>query len=328
MAFRSAKSTSSLGGPPVLSLRRSKLCAMIGFMALIINGQQIDDEIIDAEFRQIKGHYERTLQVACCERDPEFRSRAKENVTSRALLSQEAVKRVPVVADADVSARLEKLIAEAGGETRFYMNIGMSPDDEPVVRANVASGARLDIMLGQVYSPEPEPDHAEMRAFYEKHIDQFMTEEQIHACHITKNLQGAQSRAAVYDSMRGLRKRLLAGEDFMKLAEENRLDADQQIDLGWFKRGEFMEEFEAIAFSMNEGEVSPVFTTQLGFHIAKIVGRKAPEPLPFEEAKDAVLKRFLDDYRDQKFNVFIEELKASAKIEDTDPEGENCGCGH
>ncbi|MBX7212182.1 MAG: peptidyl-prolyl cis-trans isomerase [Verrucomicrobiaceae bacterium] len=297
-------------------------------MALIINGEQIDDEIIEAEFRQIKGHYERTLQVACCERDPEFRGKAKDNVTSRALLNQEALKRVPRVEDADVSARLEKLVAAAGGEARFYMNIGMTPDDEAVVRSNVANGARLDKMLQEVYAPEPAPTDAELRAYYDEHIQQFMSEEQIRAVHITKNLQGAQSRGEVYDAMRGLRRRLLAGEDFMKLAEENRLDDDQQIDLGWFKRGEFMEEFEAIAFSMDENDISPVFTTQLGFHIAKVIGRRPPAPLPFEEAKEAVRNRLLDAYRDEKFNTFLEELKAAATIEDTDPEETGCGCGH
>lgn len=296
-------------------------------MALIINGEQIDEEIIEGEFRQIKGHYERTLQVACCERDPEFRAKAKDNIASRVLLNQEAKKRIPVVDDADVSARLEKLIAEAGGESRFYMNIGMSQKDEAIVRDNVANGARLDKLLGEVYSPEPEPSDDELRAFYEANIDQFLTDEYVRASHITKNLSGAQSRAEVYDAMRQLRKRALAGEDFMKLAEENRLDEEQQIDLGWFKRGDFMEEFEAIAFSMNEGEISPVFTTQLGFHVARLDGRRPKTPIPFEEAKETVRTRMLDNYRDQKFEAFLAELKSAAKIEDTDPE-EGCGCEH
>ena len=206
------------------------------------------------------------------------------------------------------------------------MGIGMTTKDEAVVRDNVANGARLDKMLGDVYAPEPEPTEAEMRAYYEKNIQFFLSEEQVHACHITKNLQGAESRQAVYESMRELRKKVLAGADFMKVAEENRLEAEQQIDLGWFKRGEFMEEFEAIAFSMDEGEISPVFTTQLGFHIAKVVGRRPAEPLPFEEVKETVRNRMLDDYRDEKFNEFLESLKAAATIEDTDPdEGANCG---
>jgi parvulin-like peptidyl-prolyl isomerase len=288
-------------------------------MALIINGETIDSEIIDAEFRQIKGHYERTLQVACCERDPEFLGYAKENIIARALLNQEAKKRFPTVPDDDVTERLNRLIAEAGGETQFYMNIGMLSKDEALVRDNVSNGVRLDKMLAEVYAPEPQPSDTELRAYYEANLKNFMTEETIRASHITKSIQGAKSRAETYQAMRELREKVLAGADFEQLAEEHRLEENQQIDLGWFKRGEFMEEFETIAFSMRKDEISPVFTTQLGFHIAKLTDRRPPEPIPFDQVKDVVSTRMLEEYRDAKFNVFLDSLKATAKIEDTDP---------
>ncbi len=297
-------------------------------MALIINGESIDEEIIDSEFRQIKAHFERTLQVACCERDPEFRATAKDNITSRALLNQEALKRYPTVEEDDITTRLERLISEAGGEEQFYMNIGVPLKDKSVVRQNVASGVRLDRMLGEVYAPEPQPTDREARAFYDTNLQLFMTEEQVRASHITKSLAGAKSRIEVYQSMRELRvKAQTAGVDFEKLAEENRLEAEQQIDLGWFRRGEFMEEFETIAFSMAEGEISPVFITQLGFHIARVTGRRPPAPKPFEEVKEEVKRRIIDEYRDEKFTEFLVELKKGAKIEDTDPP-EGCCPGH
>lgn len=297
-------------------------------MALIINGEEIDDEVIESEFRNVKGHYERLLQVACCERDPEFRSYAKDNIISRVLLNQEALKRIPDVDEGAVTARLAKLIEDAGGETQFYLRIGMPYKDEKLVRENVAGGVRLDQMLAQIYGPEPEPTEADLRAFYEKNLASYMSEEMIHAAHITKSLQGAKSRQEVFEAMRGIRQELLAGEDFMKLAEQHRADEQQQIDLGWFKRGEFMEEFETIAFSMREKEISPVFTTQLGFHICTVLERKVPEPLPFEMVKDAIRQRILEEFKDGKFNEFIEQLKAVSEIQDTDPAEENCGCGH
>ncbi len=297
-------------------------------MALIINGEHIDDEIIEAEFRHIKGHFERTLQVACCERDPEFRSMAKDNIISRALLNQESRRRFPTVPDEDVTTRLNKLIDEAGGEAQFYMNIGMPAKNEEAVRENVAGGVRLDKTLQAVYAPEPAPTEGELKTCYEANLKHYMTDEQIRASHITKNLQGATSRQEIYQSMRDLRSELLAGGDFAKLAEEHRAEEQQQTDLGWFKRGEFMEEFETIAFSMGEGEISPVFTTQLGFHICTVTGRKPSVAKPFDEVKDEVTNRFLEEYRDKKFNVLLEELKAAAKIEDTDPPDEGINCGH
>ena len=289
-------------------------------MPFIINGEEIDEDIIEAEFRQIKGHYERTLQVACCERDPEFRGYAKDNITSRVLLNQESLKRFPDISDAEISERLAKLISDAGGETQFYLNIGLTPQDEASIRPNVANGVRLDKMLAEIYQPEPEFSDAELRAWYDAHIDLFLTPEEIRVAHITKNLQGAQSREEIFKQLRELRRQLQNGADFMTVAEQERCEEQQQIDLGWFKRGEFMEEFEVIAFSMNEGEISPVFTTQLGLHLCTLLGRKAPEPQPFEEALAAVKQRMMEEYRDKKFNVFLDELKAAATIEDTEAE--------
>lgn len=294
-------------------------------MALSINGEEIDDEVIEAEFRQVKGHYERTLQVSCCERDPEFLATAKDNLTTRVLLNQEAKKRVPDVTDEAIEERLKRLIDEAGGEDQFYMNIGMPYKDEAVVRDNVAGGVRLDQMLKDVYSPEPEPSEDEIRSYYDEHIDQYLSQEEIRASHITKSLQGASSRAEVYAEMREIRTQLLDGADFDELAEKHRSDEQQQIDLGWFKRGEFMEEFETIAFSMNKEEISPVFMTQLGFHVCVVTDRRPPAPLPFDEVRDNVRQRIVDDHRDAKFNLFTEELKTGADIVDKDPESD-CGC--
>lgn len=295
-------------------------------MALIINGEEIDDELLEGEFNNVKGHYERMLQVSCCERDQEFRGYAKDNLASRVLLNQEALRRFPTVTDEDVTERLNKLIAEAGGEDAFYLGIGMPYKDEAVVRENVKGGVRLDKLLGEVYGPDPVFSEEDLLAAYERDLPLYMTEEMIRVAHITKNMQGAESRQDVFKNMRDLREKLLAGADFMTLAEENRSDAQQQIDLGWFKRGEFMEEFEVIAFSMNQGEISPVFTTQLGLHLCTVLERKAPEAIPFPAVKDTVLQRLLESYKDVKFNELIAHLKATAKIEDTDPDG--TGEGH
>ena len=294
-------------------------------MPLLINDEAIDDDILEAEFRQIKGHYERTLQVACCERDPEFMATAKDNVTARVLLNQEALKRFPEIAEEDVTARLNKLVEEAGGEEHFYLKIGMPFKDEQLVRQNVANGVRMDKMLAEVYLPEPEYSDADLRAYYDTHTDAFLSEEVIRASHITKGMEGATSRREVYEHMRKLRQQLQDGYDFDTMAEEQRGNDQQQIDLGWFKRGEFMEEFETIAFSMQPGEISPVFTTQLGFHICKLVDRKPSAPLPFDEIQDAVRSRLIEEHRDTKFNAFIDQLKASAVIDDSNLRDETGG---
>ena len=76
-----------------------------------------------------------------------------------------------------------------------------------------------------------------------------------------------------------------------------------------------MDEFDLIFFSLQLDEISPVFASHWGFHLAKIVGREEPVPQPFAEIRDALQERLLNETRQSKTKAFIEQLKAAAIIE-------------
>lgn len=61
------------------------------------------------------------------------------------------------------------------------------------------------------------------------------------------------------------------GESFSKLAEQYSIDGSRRRggDLGMFKRGVMVKEFEAAAFSLEKGQVSGIVKTQFGYHIIK-----------------------------------------------------------
>ncbi len=80
---------------------------------------------------------------------------------------------------------------------------------------------------------------------------------------------GAEARA----QLEGIRERALAGEDFAELARAHSQDpgsAQNGGDLGWRRRGTFVEEFEDIAFVLPEGGISEVFETDYGFHVIQV----------------------------------------------------------
>jgi peptidyl-prolyl cis-trans isomerase SurA len=67
--------------------------------------------------------------------------------------------------------------------------------------------------------------------------------------------------------------RVRAGESFAELAREFSQDpasAEAGGDLGWFRRGNFVDAFEDAAFNLLEGEVSDVIETPFGFHIIQV----------------------------------------------------------
>ena len=81
-----------------------------------------------------------------------------------------------------------------------------------------------------------------------------------------------------------------------------------------------MDEFEIITFSMSVGEVSPVFNTPHGFHLAKVTDRKVGKPKPFEEVEDLIREEIVAQKQDEKLQQFVDELKKIAQIEYVEPE--------
>ncbi len=86
-----------------------------------------------------------------------------------------------------------------------------------------------------------------------------------------------EQKLAIKDRLRGLRERVIAGESFATLAilySEDPGSAKKGGELGFYGRGELYKEFEAVAFKLEEGEVSEIVETKAGFHIIQLIERK------------------------------------------------------
>ena len=86
--------------------------------------------------------------------------------------------------------------------------------------------------------------------------------------------QTARSEA---DSLLG---EIQGGSNFEELAQLHSDDigsAELGGDLGWFRRGTMVTEFDEAAFSMRDGQVSDIVQTEFGYHIIKIERSRAGE---------------------------------------------------
>lgn len=86
-----------------------------------------------------------------------------------------------------------------------------------------------------------------------------------------------QEKQAIKDRLNGYRDRILKGSKFSTLAamySDDEASAKKGGELGFFSRGDMVSEFENMAFSLQPGEISPVFETKYGYHIIQMIERR------------------------------------------------------
>lgn len=84
-------------------------------------------------------------------------------------------------------------------------------------------------------------------------------------------------RENVKNQLAQLRERVLKGEKFAMLATLYSQDPGSSKkggELGFFTRDKMVPEFEAAAFALKPGEVSPIVETQFGYHIIQLIERR------------------------------------------------------
>ncbi|MCX7006484.1 MAG: hypothetical protein NTY53_04415, partial [Kiritimatiellaeota bacterium] len=83
-------------------------------------------------------------------------------------------------------------------------------------------------------------------------------------------------------------------------------------------------EFEVVVCSMNLGEISPIFQTQFGYHIATVLERKAARPKTLDECRVEINDRLHHDLKNDYIGHWVDAKKSVAQVvvqDDENPKG-------
>lgn len=149
----------------------------------------------------------------------------------------------------------------------------------------------------------------EVKARYEKEIAAVPPQEEAHARHIlVKTEEEAKAVIAELD----------AGKDFKELAKAKSSDpsSSEGGDLGYFKKGQMVPEFEAAAFSLEKGKYTktPV-KSQFGYHVILLEDKRVAAPPTLEQVGTQVRQMVMQD----KYLGLLKAAKDAAKVDITDP---------
>ena len=115
-----------------------------------------------------------------------------------------------------------------------------------------------------------------------------------------------------------LKARIAAGEDFGELAKKHSDCPSGRNcgDLGWFRKGQMVPEFETAAFAMKAGEATaePV-KTQFGLHLIKVTEKKEASVRPLAELKDEIREGLLNEKKAKLYQDQLTKLREQYKVE-------------
>jgi peptidyl-prolyl cis-trans isomerase SurA len=197
---------------------------------------------------------------------------------------------------------------------------GLTPNDlrrnleRQVIISNVQ---RQEVMQKVVFN------EAEGRKYHAEHIDEFTKPGTVTLREIFVSVPGDEKTvnvAADEETKRKIdeiRKRVMDGEDFAKLAGELS-DAPSRANgglIGPLARAELSSSMQQLLQGLKPGDVSPAVRLPRGFAIFKFESETAPQVMSAEEARDAIQNRMWDQKRRVELEKYLTRLRSQARIE-------------
>lgn len=275
-------------------------------MPLSVNGEIVDDSLIRREAAAMRPRFEAMNPgLDPIEAEMELRQWAREAVIERTLLRQEAFKDPEPLA----AGALDGAVREISGQPGCRAIGG-----DEAIRQEAETRLRLDRLLGKLLGKLSPPRRDEINEYYRRHRGEFAAPELVHAAHIVKNVgensPEEQARAAIAQ----VKAELDAGAAFEELADRYSDCPGSGGDLGWFARGQMVDEFDAVVFALAPGQTSGIFRTIFGFHIARLYERRPAGMRTLEEVRGEIEGLLMREKERRALEQFVSRLKERAEV--------------
>lgn len=282
-------------------------------MSLMVNGEKIEESAVRLEVERLRPEYEK----AFADMDPEQREAqliewSRENLIERALINQEAEKSGKKIPNAKVEAALKRLRKQYGDPNKLYQEF--DADSEEKVKEKIELMMKVEHVLNQTTKDLPGPSLEDMQNYYEDNIEQFKSHERVRVAHIVRYIDWRTDEQEAFGQMKQAHDELNNGLTFEEMVDQYVDRADSGGDLGFISRGQTVSEFEDVVFNMGVGQVSDVFRTRFGFHIAKVYNREPECVISFDEVQDRIKDVLSKRLREDAIVDLIDGLRSRAEI--------------
>ena len=233
-----------------------------------------------------------------------------ETMIERALLLQAAHEAGIVVSPDEVDRRVLALASEYPAES-FDAALAQGQTTRSELTKTTRTQLTIEKLFAQqVYARMAVTEDA-IRREYEEHASEYTEPEEIHAQQIV---------VKALDEAKRLQQQLSAGKKFSELARRYSLSPDAKVggDLGLVPRGVMPSQFDDVLFRLGVGQVSDVVSTDYGFHLFKVLEKKAPRKKDLIEVRAQIEQRLLAKLKEEGQREFLKALRAKADVKIND----------
>lgn len=280
-------------------------------MALRVNGELIEDSVIVEEERTIRPRLQEAMAAEATPAEIEARVKqwARENLIERTVLRQAALADPEPIAAEQIDEMFARVRSESPSQSGC-----IAPVDDATLRRELEVRFRVDRLMERVTAKVSAPKPKDVSEYYVKHRDEFAAPEQVHAAHIVKNVDENTTEDAARAAIEAARVALGEGRDFAAVADEMSDCPGRGGDLGFFAPGQMVEAFDKVVFGLQPGEVSGVFQTEFGFHIAKVLARRPAGVRSLQDVKEQIAEVLLGQKREKAVEAYLDKLMAGAVV--------------
>lgn len=284
-------------------------------MTLMVNGERIEDAAIQKEVERLRPRYEQVF----AEQDPKEREAqllewSRENVIERVLLNQEVKKDGDKIPPDEVEAVIARLKDRYKNEQELYRDFEVDNDEK--LKEVVELQMRVERKINDLGNALSKPRQADIEQYYQQNQEQLKSAEQVKVAHIVKYVDWRTDEAAALEAITKAHEELDGGAAFEVVVDKYTDCSDKGGDLGYVTKGQLVEEFEDVVFNLGVGQISDIFRTRFGFHVAKVYDRKPGAVLSLKEVKQQILDELTQQMRQDAIDKFLDELKSKAQIEE------------
>ena len=250
----------------------------------------------------------------------QMKNEVLESLINRELLFQESKKKGVQVKSEAVSDQLKNIQQRYPNKDEFKKLLNDMGLTESDLQAQIEHGMAIQKLIDEEVADKIKISDEETKSYYDANPQLFQQPEQVKASHILikvdANATDAQ-KAEARKKIKEVQQKVQKGEDFATLAKtySEGPSGPRGGDLGYFRRGQMVKPFEAVAFSLKLNETSDIVETRFGYHLIKVVGKKPAKKMTYAEVKDRLNDRLKKQKMASETNAYIENLRKGAKIE-------------